>query len=150
MNRRTPFDMFDEMEQLFDQMRRSMTGVRPSMSEMRPSITFGESQFGTDSNLTLEPTEGGYTVLADLPGFEKEEIDLRFDDGILSIRAVHEVSEEAMGASFSRSRRVSDSIRVPGDVIVEEIDATYRNGVLEVTLPVAGDVDEDSHRIDID
>jgi HSP20 family molecular chaperone IbpA len=60
------------------------------------------------------------------------------------------VSEEAMGASFSRSRRVTDSIRVPGDVVVADIDARYRNGVLEATLPVEGGLEDDSHRIDID
>ena len=142
--------MFDEMEQMFDQMRRSMGGMRPSMESMRPSFSIGEYEYGTDSNLTLESTDEGYVVLADLPGFEKEEIDLRFDDGILSIRASHEVESEGMGAHYSRSRRVSDSIRVPGDVIVEEIEAHYRNGVLEVVLPVEGEMDDDSHRIDID
>ena len=147
MNRRTPFDMFDEMEQLFDQMRRSMTGVRPSMSEMRPSITFGESQFGTDSNLTLEPTEGGYAVLADLPGFEKEEIDLRFDDGMLHISATHEVGD----GEYARSRRIRESVSIAGDVIVDEIEATYRNGVLVVHVPVEETMDEDdAHHIDIE
>jgi HSP20 family protein len=135
--------MFDEMEQMFDQMRRSMGG-------MRPSFGIDGYDFDTDSNLTLERTDDGYVVLADLPGFEKEEIDLRFDDGILSISASHEVSGEGMGAHYSRSRRVSDSIRVPGDILVEDIDATYRNGVLEVHLPVEGEMEDDSHRIDID
>jgi HSP20 family protein len=148
MNRRTPFDMFDEMEQLFDQMRRSMVGMRPSLDIDTYTHRLGS---GSDSNLTLEAVDGGYAVLADLPGFEKAEIDLRFDDGMLTIRATHEVSEEGMGASYSRSRRVSESIRVPGDVLVEEIEATYRNGVLEVVLPVEGEMaDADSHRIDID
>jgi HSP20 family protein len=150
MDRRTPFDVFDEMDQLFDQMRRSMVGMRPSFPEMRPVPGFGDHETAGDTNLTLEPTDDGYVVLADLPGFEKEEIDLRFDEGVLSIRATHEVSEEAMGASFSRSRRVSDSIRVPGDVVVEDIDARYRNGVLEVTIPVEGEIEDDRHRIDID
>jgi HSP20 family protein len=147
MNRRTPFEMFDEVEQMFDQMRRSMTGMRPAIDV--DAYTHRRSS-GSDSNVTLEAIDGGYAVLADLPGFEKEEIDLRFDDGMLTIRATHEVSEEGMGASYSRSRRVSDSIRVPGDVIVENIEAHYRNGVLEVTLPVEVEMESDSHRIDID
>lgn len=135
--RRYPFDMFDEMDRMLNQMRQSMWS--------RPEWGVGGEEFGSE-NVRLEATKEGYVVIADLPGFEKEEIDLRFDDGVLSINASHEVADD----DGMRSRHVHESVRVPGSVIEDSISASYRNGVLEVTLPTEEDVSEESHRIEIE
>lgn len=133
--------MFDEMEQMMDGMRRSMYG---GMDSVRSRTG------GMDANMTLERTDDGYVVLADLPGFEKEEIDLRFEDGHLTVEASHESAHDSEFGSMSRSRMVSESIRVPGDVVEDEIEATYRNGVLETILPVADSEErDDTRQIDI-
>lgn len=129
MTQMTPFD---EMDRLFDQMRRAMWNGRP----------LGESG---GSNVRLEAGDEGYLVHADVPGFETEEIDLRFEDGLLTVEASHETEDD----DGFRSRRVHEQVRVPGDVVVEDIEASYNNGVLEVSLPTATDV-ETGHRIDID
>ncbi|QLD87159.1 Hsp20/alpha crystallin family protein [Natronomonas halophila] len=126
MTRTTPFD---EMDRLFERMRRSMLG--------------GNWMAG-DANLRMETTDDGYLVHADLPGFEREDLDLRFEDGVLTIDAAHEATDEG----HARSRRMHESVRVPCDVIVEEIDADYHNGVLEIRIPT-DDAPEDGHRIDV-
>jgi HSP20 family protein len=155
-SRRTPFDVFDEMERAFDQMRRSMwggygpRGSRNWSPESRRALPEGEHgldyEYDFDSNLSVESTDEGYVVLADLPGFEKEEIDLRFDDGMLHIGASHEVAD----GEFARSRRVRESVSIAGDVVVDGIDASYRNGVLEIHVPVEETADDDAHHIDIE
>jgi HSP20 family protein len=152
-SRRTPFDVFDvfdEMERAFDQMRRSMWGEpRWSWSDTDRSWRgdAGDSyQFTRDINLSVEPTDDGYVVLADLPGFEKEEIELRFDDGMLHISATHEVGD----GEFARSRRVRESVSIAGDVVADDIEATYRNGVLEVYVPVESPEATEGHHIDIE
>lgn len=129
MNRTTPFE---EMDRLFDQMRRSMQD-----GWMRP-------EFG-GANVRLESDEDGYVVNADIPGFETEEIDLRFADGVLTVEATQETGDE----SQSHSRYVHEQVRIPGDVVVEDIRAEYNNGVLEVRLPAETE-SESGHRIDID
>lgn len=155
-SRRTPFDVFDEMERAFDRMRRSMWGGygRPTW-DARRALPEGEDlemdgyEYGLDfdANTSVEPTDEGYVVLADLPGFEKEEIDLRFDDGMLHIGATHEVSD----GESARSRRVRQSVSIAGDVIVDGIEASYRNGVLEIHVPVETTEDaDDAHHIDIE
>lgn len=127
---------FDEMDRLFDNMRRSMMGGRGWMD-----YAFG------DGNLRMEETDDGFVVHADMPGFEREDIDLTFGDGYLSIRAVRELS----GDGYTRNRRMHEKVRIPGDVILEDIEASYHNGVLEVRLPLEDDIDgESGHRIDID
>ena len=152
-SRRNPFDVFDEMERAFEQMRRSMWGDHGHGAWTReggrgyPGGPAYGYEYGEDSNLTVEATEDGYVVFADLPGFEKEEIDLRFEDGSLHVNATHDVSD----GEYARSRRVRESVSIAGDVRVEEIEATYRNGVLEIHVPVEGmDDEEHGHRIDVE
>ncbi|MFC6942118.1 Hsp20/alpha crystallin family protein [Salinirubellus sp. GCM10025818] len=147
-SRRTPFDVFDEMERAFDQMRRSMWGGHGPRNRDHDwdARSLPEAyEYGHDSNLSVEATDEGYVVLADLPGFEREEIDLRFDGGMLHISATHEVTD----GEFARSRRVRESVSIDGDVRVDDIEATYRNGVLEIHVPTDAEA-EDSHHIDID
>ncbi|PSQ10136.1 hypothetical protein BRC93_10585 [Halobacteriales archaeon QS_5_70_15] len=96
--------------------------------------------------MSVDATDESYVVLADLPGFENEEIDLRFDDGTLHIGATHDVSD----GEYARSRRVRESVSID-DEVVDGIETTYRNGVLEVHVPVEGMEDEDDpphrHRV---
>lgn len=132
--------MLAAMERMMNAMRQSMA---ESMRDAREWTSFG-------SEIRMERGEDGFVVVADIPGFETEEIDLRFDDGMLTLEATHEVSEEADGLSAAHSRQVRESIRVPGDVAVDEISATYHNGVLEIRLPLESAQEDDATRIDIE
>lgn len=131
---------FDDMDRMMEQMRRSMFEGLGDVRDFRG----GRS----GANLHVERDGDEYVVLADLPGFEKSEIDLRLDDGTLVLEAAHEVEESSEYGAMSRSRRVHDFVRIPGDVDEDGIEATYRNGVLEVRLP-AVDGDDSGHHIDV-
>ena len=134
---------FETMERMFDQMFRDMTEWREHALDER----FG---FGYGLNTDLAEHDDQYVLTVDLPGFETEEIDLRYDDGILHLSASHEVAEGTTGGSSMRSRTVSERIAIPREVVDEEIEASYRNGVLEVHLPFAEGGEERGHRIDIE
>ena len=129
-------DPFETMERMFDQMRRTGFWDQPMVAD--------QSRSDFDANVSLEREDDAFVVLADLPGFEREEIELTYADDVLTISGVHE--DEA--ADHYRSRSVRESITVPEAVDVSAIDATYKNGVLEVRLPI----DESTptgHQIDI-
>jgi HSP20 family protein len=135
MNKRN--DPFDARNSMFDQLRRAML--------------LGDSRSGwTDGpNLRTELTEDAYVVNADLAGFEKADIAVRYEDGLLSITAERSTADETdLGISSGR-RRVQEELQVPVAVVEEEIAATYQNGVLEITLPTEADVADDEHVIDI-
>lgn len=87
-----------------------------------------------------------YLVVADLPGFEKEELDVRYDDGVLTIEGEHDVSDTGV----HHARHVYEQLHIPGDVVAEDITASYHNGVLEVRLPLESEADDDGHTIDIE
>jgi HSP20 family protein len=132
-NRDNPFE---NVERMFEQMRRSMLGGDVGFeARMLPAgETVEQDGFGFDANVSMDAVEGGYVVYADLPGFETEELDVRFDDGVLVIEGTHEMTDETsdeMGEmSHIQHRHVHEQLSVPGDVLEGEIEATYRNGVL--------------------
>jgi HSP20 family protein len=80
-----------------------------------------------------------FTVKAELPGFDKEEIKLEVEDGRLSLRAEHnEEKEEEKENYHVRERRSGTFVRtfsLPDNVDGEHIEANMENGVLTVTIP---------------
>lgn len=104
-------------------------------------------------SVDLADHEDSFEVTADLPGYEREDIDLSVADRTLRISAERDEStEEGDGNYLRRERRrqsVSRSLSLPEEVAEEEASATYTNGVLTVTLPKAA-TDEDSRSIDIE
>jgi HSP20 family protein len=79
-----------------------------------------------------------YVLEAELPGFNKEDIHIELNGDYLTIHAEHNeeekkedkkfVTRERRYGSFSRSFNVSN-------VKVDQIEAEYKNGVLELKLP---------------
>jgi len=137
-------DPFEAMERMFEQMRRasapegSIEAVNGRDHGSRNTVATG------DSNVRLQREGDRFVVVADLPGFERDELDLRYDDRTLTIFGTHEVGD---GESY-RARSVEESVRIPATIEGESIEASYTNGVLEVSLPVADDSAE-GYRIEI-
>ncbi len=77
-------------------------------------------------------------VEASLPGFKKEEIDVRVEDGILSIRAQRNEEKEERGDKFYRRERswgaVSRRVALPGIVKDAPVEAELKNGVLTLAI----------------
>ena len=140
-------DPFEQMNRLFEQMRWSMLDETPAFGS-----TFGprSGDWRTDTNITVEPTDEGYVVMADLPGFEKDDLTIRFEDGFLTVRGESDVSEETDHGTRRHSRRVHERVHIDGDVMTDDVTATYHNGVLEVVLPTEDEPDDDAHVIDIE
>ena len=93
-----------------------------------PSQLFGGGGFGSN-DYELYEEEGEFVLTVEMPGFEREEIDVAWQDGVLNVAAEH--TDEERGRKRTYHRR----FRFPRVVDEEDIRATYRNGVLEVTLP---------------
>jgi HSP20 family protein len=78
-------------------------------------------------------------VVADLPGFEKDEISVQADDHRLRIsaeRAEEKEEEETDYYKRERTQRtLSRTVTLPVEVNVDESSASYENGVLSVRLP---------------
>lgn len=86
----------------------------------------------------ITETENNYTIEADLPGFSKDQIEVAFQEGNLTISAKRdEVTEEAKGNYLRRERRAGQLLRtfVFDNVDTDNIKAQYKDGVLKIELP---------------
>ena len=108
----------------------------------------------SDGRMRMDVVDAGEEILvvADLPGFEKTDIDLSVTGGALTVSATRTEEESEASDAYVRRERSGRSVRrtvsLPAMVDAESASATYRNGVLTVTLPrLAAD---DAHRIDVE
>ena len=80
-------------------------------------------------------------VKAELPGMKKEEIEITFQEGMLTIAGERkQESEVREGESFRSERffgKFHRSMSMPTKVDVEKIKAAYKDGILTVELPKA-------------
>ena len=72
-------------------------------------------------------------IRAEMPGFDKDEIDVHVHENMLTITAEHQ--EESEGRQ--QSSRFWRSVSLPFDVEADKVDGNYRNGVLELHIPMA-------------
>lgn len=88
--------------------------------------------------------EDKFVVKAELPGMKEEDVDVSVSDDTLTIRgektAESEVKEEDYYCSECSYGSFYRSIGLPSNVDTKKIEASYENGVLEVTLPKAAEV----------
>jgi HSP20 family protein len=84
--------------------------------------------------------DGNLVVRAEVPGVKPEEIEVKAEEGVLTISGKHEEAEEEKGKHFVRRERrygaFSRTMALPDGVDPKKIKASTRDGVLEVTIPV--------------
>lgn len=82
---------------------------------------------------------GEFIVHADLPGLNKENVNVEIEDEILTIRGERKEEREEKKEHYYRSERSYGSfyraIPLPTGVKIENAKATFKDGVLEVTMP---------------
>jgi HSP20 family protein len=150
MNRSNPFS---EFETFFERMARSFDdGPRGRMGHLDWNRDADASAFPMD----LADDGEAFVLTADLPGFDKSDIDVGVDGRSLTLSAHREHEHEHgsdEGTYIRRERRsesVSRSVSLPADVDAEGASATYSNGVLTVTVPKVAVDAESGHRIDVE
>jgi HSP20 family protein len=125
--------LFEEFD--FDSWRAPFTR---SMFEVEP-FWRSELSWGGAFAVDISEKEGAYQITAELPGLGEKDVEVKHANGMLIIRGdkKEEKEEKKTGLHLSERRYGSfeRSFRVPEGVDVEKIDATFKKGVLTVTLP---------------
>jgi HSP20 family protein len=87
----------------------------------------------------VREAEDGFEVTLDLPGLAPGDVNVTFEDGMLSISGRREFSSEDRGGTWHRIERsfgtFARSMRLPQTADTERIEATFDNGVLTVSVP---------------
>lgn len=126
------FDPF-AIEPFEDSLRSLMRPWRFEAPEAAPRI-----------KLDLAELDGSYTVKAEIPGVRKEDIDVRVEGNQVTISAVlkSEKEEEKGGRVLRRERQegfASRSFTLACPVDDSKVDASYKDGILELKLPKKAD-----------
>jgi HSP20 family protein len=144
--RRSPFDMFGDFDEIFSEMLREFDTMEPGEHDKGPFF-YG---FSVNQRPGEEPEvrefgnirpEGGrleigerkplvdvfdndktVQVVAEMPGIEKEDVELSAEGRGLELKASH------------GDRKYHELVELPCDVDVDSAKATYKNGVLDVSL----------------
>lgn len=128
MTSRNPFE---EIERMFEQMDEGLRSFDASLTQGVP--------------LDLVDEDDAYVVTADLPGYEKEDIEVRLSGSTLRIDAERDIQTEESDGEYVRRERsresVNRSVRLPEPIVEGETDASYKNGVLTVTLSKESSLD---------
>jgi HSP20 family protein len=111
--------------------------------------TFG-NHFTGSMNIDIEDSENHIEVVADVPGFDREDISVDVNRGfILTISADRDLQESDNDIVLTERREtMSRSVRLPSPVTVEGAEANYNNGVLTVSLPKK--IEESAETIPVD
>jgi HSP20 family protein len=123
---------FQEFESLLDRYNKSAGGLR---SLSRDDLSFADWTPSVD----IDEQDDKYLIKADLPGVEKKDIDVKLENGMLSIRGEKHTEKESGNGKRHRTERFhgtfARSFTLPDSVDVEKVDASYKDGVLTLVIP---------------
>ena len=106
-----------------------------------PSSFIKSFGFGEESPLLLDLSveRDNIIVRADLPGMDTENLTVEIDRNFLIIKSdAKETNDEDSSNYIIKERRVSSvsrSLKLPHAIDPDTATSTYKNGVLEITLP---------------
>jgi HSP20 family protein len=122
-----------EMERLRNEMDR----LYERFFDWTPSRRFGEA--GEWPSVDVSETEKEIIVKADVPGMDAKDIHVSVDGNVLTLRGERSQEKEEKGENFHRVERsygsFSRSIRLPAHVAEEKAKASYKKGILKITMP---------------
>src|SRR6266480_929848 len=91
--------------------------------------------------LDLYQNNDNVIAVVELPGLRKEDIEISLHDGTLTIGGERKSETNANGENATRTERFTGkfrrSITLPTRVDANKVNATYKDGILTVTLPKA-------------
>jgi HSP20 family protein len=88
----------------------------------------GLGDFSYSPNFEFLKNESGYSIVVDLPGVSRSDIDVSVEGKILSLTAKRESTGQKR--TYKKSWSIGDS------VLVDEISARYESGVLFLDVPI--------------
>ncbi len=87
----------------------------------------------------IREEENRLVVAADIPGVDPKDVEVTYEDGVLNVSGERSSGSESKGDGYYRVERhfgkFSRSFKLPSTVDAENISASGKNGVLEISIP---------------
>jgi HSP20 family protein len=130
--------LLERLEHDLEEMRRQLSG-----HFRRPSFTTAlmEMEIHWSPSVDAYEQDGEFIVKADLPGVKKEDITVSVDGRVLTIGGIRQEEKENKEARYYTTECFtgvfSRSFALPEGVDADKIQAQYRDGVLEIRIPLS-------------
>jgi HSP20 family protein len=104
--------------------------------------------------IDLQDRGDHYLVTAELPGFERKNVEAKVSSNVLELKAERSTEEERKSEDAAETKRTHSyfqkSFALPAEVLSEKVSGTMKNGVLELKLPKKERSSrEESRRVDL-
>jgi HSP20 family protein len=137
----TTWDLFEDLRAAQDEMLRATRrqGWRPDQQ-----FTSGTTPAAWAPAVDISERKDAYLMAAELPGVKAGDLEITFEDGLLTIqgerRFAHDSAEEKMHQTERYYGAFRRSITLPSHVEADKIEASVQDGVLQILVPKAPDV----------
>jgi HSP20 family protein len=148
-----PFDSLRrEVDRLFEDFGGGFwpSPFRGSFFNVAP-FRRGEAAFGAVPAVDVSETDKAYEITAELPGMDEKNVEVKLANGLLTIKGEkHDEKEEKKKDYYMRERSFGSferTFQVPDGVDSDKIEASYKKGVLTVTLPKSAEAQKSEKKI---
>ncbi|HSR62925.1 MAG TPA: Hsp20/alpha crystallin family protein [Gammaproteobacteria bacterium] len=130
-----PWNLLDKFSEelnrlggLQEQVNRELDGDNSNVvtSHWRPAVDIKEEK-------------DRFVILADLPGVDPKDIEVTMENGVLTLKGERASDKEESHEGYKRVERIRGTFyrrfSLPDTADADRIEATGKNGVLEITLP---------------
>ncbi len=147
MTTMTSWDLFEDLHSAQDELLRMN---RAHGQRLSPAGYFGQwfdpsaSTQAWAPALDISERKDAYLVTVELPGVTARDVEITFEDGLLTIqgerRFAHDSAEEKMHRTERYYGAFRRSMTLPSHVEADKIEASVQDGVLQILVPKAPDV----------
>jgi len=137
----TGWDLFEDLRAAQDEMLRVARG-----RGWRPGQQYegGTSPAAWAPAIDISERKDAYLVMAELPGVKADEVEITFEDGLLTIQGERRFAHDSADEKVHRAERsygaFRRSITLPSHVEADKIEAAAQDGVLQILVPKTPEV----------
>ena len=129
-----PFEKLrEEIDRVFDNFPSLLSRSAVTSPLFQAEPFWRTWSWGAVPAVDIAEKDNAYEVTAELPGMDEKSVEVKYSDGMLTSRY----------GSFQRS------FSVPSGIDGEKIDASFKKGVLTVTLPKSADAAKKEKKIPV-
>jgi HSP20 family protein len=149
----SPWELMRRMSEEMNQLFETLGGTGSGLAQLGQTAPAAGRQSGAGGDLgvatppilvphiEVQQRRGELVVRADMPGLRPEDINVTVDHGVLAISGERREKHREEREGFIRSEvsygTFFRTIPLPEGVDENRVSATFRNGVLEITIPVS-------------
>ncbi|MGH8893083.1 MAG: Hsp20/alpha crystallin family protein [Actinomycetes bacterium] len=138
------WDPFEDLRDAQDELLRMNRMRVQRLAQLGQQYDAAASTQAWPPPVDISERKDAYLVAVELPGVGLDDIDITFEDGLLTIqgerRFPHDSSEEKMHRVERRYGAFRRSITLPSHVVAEAIEASAQDGMLHILVPKAEEV----------